>query len=59
MSIVYDPAIEVAQIYTEAEFLLRLNQVKQSIEAYNSVLKQKKDLARLQDDRRRVTEILG
>ena len=59
LSIVYDPAIEVAQIYTEAEFLLRLNQVKQSIEAYNSVLKQKKDLARLQDDRRRVTEILG
>ena len=59
LSIVYDPAIEVAQIYTEAEFLLRLAQVKLSIEAYNGVLKDKKTLARLQDDRRRVTEILG
>ena len=59
LSIVYDPAIEVAQIYTEAEFLLRLAQVKQSIEAYNGVLRDKKALARLQDDRRRVTEILG
>ena len=59
LSIVYDPAIEVAQIYTEAEFLLRLAQVKLSIEAYNGVLRDKKALARLQDDRRRVTEILG
>lgn len=59
LSIVYDPAIEVAQIYTEAEFLLRLAQVKQSIEAYNGVLRDKKALARLQDDRRRVTEMLG
>ena len=59
LSIVYDPAIEVAQVYTEAEFLLRLAQVKLSIEAYNGVLRDKKALARLQDDRRRVTEILG
>lgn len=58
LSIVYDPAIEVAQIYTEAEFQLRLAQVKQSIEAYNAVIRDKKALASLQNDRSRVIEML-
>ena len=59
LAIVYDPAIEVAQVYTQAEFDTRLNDIKSSIEAYNGVLRDKKALQRVQADRERVIEILG
>ena len=36
LSIVYDPAIEVAQVYTQVEFELRMLAVRQSIENYNA-----------------------
>ena len=59
LAIVYDPAIEVAQVYTQSEFDSRLNDIKSSIEAYNSVLRDRKALERVRVDRERVIEILG
>ena len=59
LSIVYDPAIEVAQVYTQTQFNDRMEEVKESIEAYNSVLRDQKALASVRQDRERVMEILG
>lgn len=59
LSIVYDPAIEVAQVYTQAQFDERMEDIKESIEAYNAVLRDQKALARVREDRERVIEILG
>lgn len=59
LAIVYDPFIEVAQVYNESELDARLLKIKDSIEAYNDNLKKKKDLAKLQEDRERIIEILG
>ncbi len=42
LAIVYDPAIEVAQVYTQSEFDNRLTDIKGSIEAYNAVLRDRK-----------------
>ena len=59
LAIVYDPAIEVAQVYTQSEFDNRLTDIKGSIEAYNAVLRDRKALDKVRGDRGRVTEILG
>lgn len=59
LSIVYDPAIEVAQVYTQTQFDTRMSEVKESIEAYNSVLRDQKALERVREDRERVMEMLG
>ena len=59
LSIVYDPAIEVTQVYTQVEFELRMLAVRQSIENYNAVLRQRQKLEAAQSDHSRVTEMLG
>ena len=59
LTIVYDPAIEVAQVYTEAQFTSRIVAIRTSIENYNQVLKARQDLAKAEDDRRRVREVLS
>ena len=59
LAIVYDPAIEVAQIYTQERVDERLAGIRTSIENYNSVLRERKRLAEAKRDRERVMEILG
>ena len=59
LAIVYDPAIEVAQIYTQARVDERLAAIRTSIENYNAVLKERKILAKARLDRERMMEILG
>ena len=59
LSIVFDPAIEVAQVYTQTQFDARLTEIKGSIEAYNAVLRDRKALERVREDRERVMEMLG
>ena len=59
LSIVYDPAIEVALVYTQTQFEARMTEVKESIEAYNGVLRDQKALERVRADRERVMEMLG
>ena len=59
LAIVYDPAIEVAQIYTQARVDERLAGIRTSIENYNAVLRQRKQLARAESDLERILEILG
>ena len=59
LAIVYDPAIEVAQIYTQAKVDERLAGIRTSIENYNAVLRQRKQLARAESDLERILEILG
>ena len=58
LAIVYDPYIEVALVYTEPEFEERLAKVRASIEAYNGVLKEKKNLDKLQNERARILELI-
>ncbi len=36
ISIIYDPELEVAQIYTDAEFETRLNRISKAIESHNA-----------------------
>ena len=59
LSIVYDPSIEVAQVYTQTQFDSRMAEIKTSIEAYNAVLRDQKALLRVREDRKRVMEILA
>ena len=59
LAIVYDPAIEVAQIYTQAKVDERLAGIRTSIENYNAVLRERKQLARAESDLERILEILG
>ena len=59
LAIVYDPAIEVAQIYSQARVDQRLAGIRSSIENYNAVLRERKRLAKAKRDRERVMEILG
>lgn len=58
LAFVYDPAIEVAQVYTQTEFDLRMQAVRQSIENYNAVLRQRQKLAAARNDHNRANEIL-
>jgi general secretion pathway protein D len=58
LAFVYDPAIEVAQVYTQTEFDLRMLAVRQSIENYNAVLRQRQKLAAARNDYDRANEIL-
>ena len=59
LSVVYDSAIEVAQVYTQVEFDLRMLAVRQSIENYNAVLRQRQRLEAARSDHSRATEVLG
>lgn len=58
LAIVYDPAIEVAQVYTQAQFDTRIQAIATSIRNYNSVLKAKQELAKAKSDHSRAGEIL-
>lgn len=58
LAFVHDPAIEVAQVYIQTEFGLRMLAVRQSIENYNAVLRQRQKLAAARNDYDRANEIL-
>ena len=59
LALVYDPAIEVAQVYSQQEVDDRLAVIRTSIENYNAVLQERKLLARAESDYARVKEILN
>ena len=58
LAIVYDPSIEVAQVYTQAQFNTRMQAIAESIRIYNTVLKAKQELAKAKSDHSRASEIL-
>ena len=58
IAIVYDPMLEVAQIYTQDQFTARIGAVRTAIGQYNAIVKAKIDLAKAESDRDRVAELL-
>jgi general secretion pathway protein D len=59
LAIVYDPSIEVAQVYSQQQVNDRLATIRSSIENYNAVLRERKLLARAERDYALASEILG
>lgn len=58
LALVYDPAIEVAQLYTQQEVDDRLAAIRTSIENYNAVLNERKHLVKAERDYARASKIL-
>ncbi|MDB3892428.1 hypothetical protein N9368_04860 [Alphaproteobacteria bacterium] len=58
LAIVYDRAIEVAQVYTQEQFDLRMVAIRQSIENYNAAVKARAELAEAQSEHNRISEVL-
>ena len=59
LAIVYDPAIELAQLYSQQQVDNRLAAIRTSIANYNSNLRNRKALALAERDHARASEILG
>jgi len=59
LAIVYDPDIEVAQLYAQEQIDNRLAKIRTSIESYNAALRERKLLARAERDYALAEEILG
>ena len=58
LALVYDPSIEVAQLYTQQEVDDKLDTIRTSIENYNAVLNERKQLAKAEQDYARASKIL-
>jgi len=58
IAIVYDPEIEVAQVYTQTQFDQRMKAIRASIQNYNNNLKRQRVLAITRADYARATELL-
>lgn len=58
ISILYDKDLEVAQIYTDQEFETRIGVVRQAIETYNTSLFERRELARLKQERALLLELI-
>ena len=58
ISILYDKDLEVAQIYTDAEFQGRITVVRQAIESYNNTLFERRELARLKQEQILLNELI-
>ena len=58
VAIVYDPEIEVAQVYTQDQFNERMTAIRTSIQNYNNNLKRQRTLARTKAEYARTTELL-
>ena len=59
LAVIYDPVIEVAQLYSQVQVDRRLAGIRTSIESYNAVLRERKALDLAQQDHARASEILG
>jgi type II secretory pathway component GspD/PulD (secretin) len=58
IAIVYDPEIEVAQIYTQEQFDSRMGAIRTSIQNYNNNVKRQRTLALTRADHARASELL-
>ena len=58
ISILYDKDLEVAQIYTDTEFQTRITVVRQAIESYNNTLFERRELARLKQEKILLNELI-
>ena len=58
ISILYDKDLEVAQVYTDEEFNNRIAVVRDAIETFNNTLFQRRELARLKQERRLLLELI-
>jgi hypothetical protein len=59
LAVIYDPTIEVAQLYSQVQIDRRLAGIRGSIESYNAVLRERKALDLAKRDHARASEILG
>jgi len=58
IAIVYDPEIEVAQVYTQQQFETRMEAIRTSIHNYNNNLKRQRVLANTRADHERAHQLL-
>lgn len=58
ISIIYDPDLEVAQLYTDEEFQERLSYVRQAVETYNADLYDQREIVRLSQERNLLNELI-
>ena len=58
LAILYDPSIEVAQIYADAELDRQLADIRAAIEGHNKALFDQKQLAMAQNDRKRLQDMI-
>ncbi len=58
LAILYDPSIEVAQIYADAELEQQLAEIRAAIEGHNKALFDQKRLAVAQSDRSRLQDMI-
>lgn len=58
VSMIYDPDLEVAQLYPDAEFKARIDFVRQAVETYNTSLYQRRELAKLKQQRNLLNQLI-
>lgn len=58
LAILYDPSIEVAQIYADSELDKQLADIRAAIEGHNKALFDRKRLAMAQNDRKRLQDMI-
>ncbi|MCE2517189.1 MAG: hypothetical protein J4F41_04990 [Alphaproteobacteria bacterium] len=58
VSLIYDQDLEVAQFYSDTEYKARIDFVRQAVETYNTALYERREMARLKQERNLLNELI-